>query len=713
MTVYLIDEYTDVIKNGVSRYSDILIKSLSNRKGLKIKLLLLNCKHIPPDSVKEESVNGIRVIKVSSFESNTKSTSLLLKNYIEMGSIIHFNWIKHGFLIEDFKKSFLCKIIFTVHFIQWRDFLFFKKNYTLLKTLNCHVKENNSIPIIYKNLFYKFSYFFEFVDKFITVTEDGKKNLILLNDIPPDKIYVIYNGIEFSKNYYSKSKKDLRKKKGFSLDEKIILYAGRIEKEKGIFDLSKAFQALMNDKQNNYRLILCGKGDYDSLLSSIKNFHSSITLTGNIDKKQLYDFYRMADVGVIPSYTEQCSYTMIEMMISKLPIIASPVDGLDEIINEKIGYKTKINFTKEKANIDTQDLTQKIQYALEHPQEAKEKAEQAYFYAKRHLNTKRMVKETIEVYKQVLSEDTKVPHYKPKDRGLVSIILPCYNAEEFLKECIDSILSQTYQNWELIIIDDASKDSTEKIIKSFKNSRIKYLKNNKNLGVVKSLNKGIKKAQGKYIARIDADDRMAPQRLERQIAFLFQNPEYAMVGSAHRLINAQGFTVGYYRYPQYNEEIQLYKNFINPFSHPSAMFKKDIFKDFNYSDCFPYCEDYELWFRILENHKGYNLPEALTDYRIHGENLSIQKSKEQKENTIALVASHLEKIIPDISVENIKIHNALLLGYGKKYFNSEDKIQKLDNWIEKIIITDFPNMDKGKIGKYQLLIKNMYGIPSQ
>lgn len=602
--------------------------------------------------------------------------------------ILHINWLYDLLFIREIRGYADFSVVMTIHFVDHNFY-----------------RNNRFIPYN--------SGFINLVDAIIVVTKYAQESVTKIFDIPKNKIKRIYNGIDVRSLSSNKSRISIRKKYCFPKNEKIILYAGRIEKEKGIFDLSKAFQALMNDKRNSYRLILCGKGDYDSLLGSIKNFHSSITLTGNIDKKQLYEFYRMADVGIVPSHTEQCSYTMIEMMASKLPIIVSPVGGLDEIINEKIGYKTKINFIKEEANINTQDLAQKIQYVLEHPQEAQEKAEKAYLYAKKYLNAERMVKETVEVYKQVLSKNTKGSHYKPKDRGLISSILPCYNAEKFIKESIESVLSQTYENWELIIIDDGSKDNSAKIIKSFQDSRIKYFKNNKNIGVVKSLNKGVKKAQGTYIARIDADDRMAPQRLEKQITFLSQNPEYAVVGSAHRLINAQGFTISYYRYPQHNEEIQWYKNFINPFSHPSVMLRKDIFEDYNYSDAFPYCEDYELWFRILENHKGYNLPEALTDYRIHGENLSIQKSKEQKENTIALVASHLEKIIPDISVENIKIHNALLLGYGKKYFNTEEKIQKLDNWIEKIIITDFPNMDKGKIGKYQLLIKNMYGIPSQ
>lgn len=361
-------------------------------------------------------------------------------------------------------------------------------------------------------------------------------------------------------------------------------------------------------------------------------------------------------------------------------------------------------------SIDTQDLAQKIQYVLEHPQEAQEKAEQACLYAKKNLNAEIMVKKTFAVYEQVLSENAKVPHYKPKDRGLISIILPCYNAERFLKECIESILTQTYKNWELIIIDDGSKDATSRIIQSFKDSRIRYFKNNKNLGIVKSLNKGIKNAQGKYIARIDADDKMRPDRLYKQIHFLSKNLEYAIVGSTHCIINEHGFVKSYYSYPQSNEEVQFFKNFINPFSHPSVMIRKEIFNEFSYNLDFPYCEDYNLWFNILEKYKGYNLPEALTEYRIHGDNISIQKSKQQKENTIALIVDNLEKQYPNISIEEIKIHNALLLGFAKLYFNSEEKISKLSDWIKKIVLAKFPKMDKNKIEKYQHLIKSLHGL---
>ena len=109
---------------------------------------------------------------------------------------------------------------------------------------------------------------------------------------------------------------------------------------------------------------------------------------------------------------------------------------------------------------------------------------------------------------------------------LVSILMPVYNSEKYLREAIKSILNQTFTNFELIIINDGSTDNSLKIIKSFKDNRIKIIKNKGNLGLIKTLNKGIDLAQGKYIARMDADDIAMPKRLEKQIAFFNENPDY-------------------------------------------------------------------------------------------------------------------------------------------------------------------------------------------
>ena len=116
---------------------------------------------------------------------------------------------------------------------------------------------------------------------------------------------------------------------------------------------------------------------------------------------------------------------------------------------------------------------------------------------------------------------------------LISIILPAYNAEKYLKEAIDSILAQTYTNFELIVINDGSTDKTEEIILSYQDSRIRYIKNEKNLKLIRTLNKGIGLAKGKYIARMDADDISLPHRLKEEVEFMEAHPNIGEIGRAH------------------------------------------------------------------------------------------------------------------------------------------------------------------------------------
>src|ERR1700681_1475187 len=123
---------------------------------------------------------------------------------------------------------------------------------------------------------------------------------------------------------------------------------------------------------------------------------------------------------------------------------------------------------------------------------------------------------------------------------LVSVVLPVYNGERYLTQSINSILFQTYSNWELIIINDGSSDNTENLILNYPDKRIKYISNDGNKGIIYSLNKGLEKAKGEFIARLDADDVALPFRIEKQVEFLTENTDYAMCGSYFQTIDSNG-----------------------------------------------------------------------------------------------------------------------------------------------------------------------------
>lgn len=199
----------------------------------------------------------------------------------------------------------------------------------------------------------------------------------------------------------------------------------------------------------------------------------------------------------------------------------------------------------------------------------------------------------------------------------ISVVLPVYNTkEEYLRESIESILTQTFGDFELILINDGSTNNAEDIILSYKDQRIRYIKNEENLGLIKTLNKGLKLAQGEYIARMDADDISRPQRFEKQADFLDKNPEVDILGTWFNYFPRQRIVQTQTQDKQIKEHMIVNSNQIG---HPTVMFRKKIVSQLNayYDEEATYAEDYALWLSLLDRAVFANLPEVLLDYRIH------------------------------------------------------------------------------------------------
>jgi len=207
---------------------------------------------------------------------------------------------------------------------------------------------------------------------------------------------------------------------------------------------------------------------------------------------------------------------------------------------------------------------------------------------------------------------------KPK----VSVILPVYNGEEFLREAVDSILNQTFTDFEFIIIDDGSRDSSADIIKSYDDYRIRFVSNEKNLGLIKTLNKGLGLAQGKYIARMDADDISLPSRLEKQVAFMEDHHEIGVCGTWFKIIGQENNEIK--KTPLNHDDICARMFCISSICHASVTIRKEVldknnlFYDLNYL----HCEDYKLWFDMAKVSKLANIPIILYLYRQHGAQVS-------------------------------------------------------------------------------------------
>ncbi len=191
---------------------------------------------------------------------------------------------------------------------------------------------------------------------------------------------------------------------------------------------------------------------------------------------------------------------------------------------------------------------------------------------------------------------------------VVSIIMSVYNGEAFLAGAIESILCQTYRDFEFIMIDDCSQDKTEKIIKSYGDKRIMYVHNEKNLGLPASLNKGLFLSHGRYIARQDHDDVSVPQRLEKEVAFLEEHPDIALVGSHSKLIDQAGHVFSMLCPPTQDKVIKERLKEHNSFCHGSVLFRKEVIKKVGaYREKAKYIEDYDLWLRIAEHYNLANI----------------------------------------------------------------------------------------------------------
>ncbi|PEA19358.1 glycosyl transferase family A [Bacillus cereus] len=225
----------------------------------------------------------------------------------------------------------------------------------------------------------------------------------------------------------------------------------------------------------------------------------------------------------------------------------------------------------------------------------------------------------------------------------VTVLMPVYNGENYLREAIESILNQTYEDFELLIINDGSTDKSLEIINSFHDSRIRLISNEVNLKLIRTLNKGLDLATGEYIARMDSDDIAHPQRLELQVKKMDEDKEIVICGTSLRFIGKRFST------PFLVEGEENIKNYLvvkNCLMHPSVMIRSAVFKKENiyYDEEFIHAEDYELFQRVSGNYKVINLKQPLLFYRLSPTGISRVHEVEQKSMEISISMKALQEI---------------------------------------------------------------------
>ncbi|WDF47306.1 glycosyltransferase [Chryseobacterium sp. KACC 21268] len=214
----------------------------------------------------------------------------------------------------------------------------------------------------------------------------------------------------------------------------------------------------------------------------------------------------------------------------------------------------------------------------------------------------------------------------------ISVVMSVYNGDNFVAQSVQAILDQTFQDFEFIIIDDASTDKTWEILNQFseKDARLRLFRNEQNIGpagFIRNLNFGCKQAKGKYIARIDHDDISRKDRFQLQYDFLEDNPDIFIVGAGLKKVDETGNDLGEMRAPLNDAEIRKVMPKKISLYHPVIMFRKEFYEDF-YREKMRYCEDYDFYFRVMTDHlKMANLDESLLEYRILQNSLSREQDK--------------------------------------------------------------------------------------
>ena len=195
--------------------------------------------------------------------------------------------------------------------------------------------------------------------------------------------------------------------------------------------------------------------------------------------------------------------------------------------------------------------------------------------------------------------------------------MPAFNAAEFIGEAIASVLSQSFTDWELVIVNDGSEDKTGEAARRHADRRIRVIDLERNIGLAAVRNRCVSEAQGSYIAFLDADDRMTADRLNRQVEFLEGHAEIALVGGQIEIFPAGEVSHQADYLPSSPPEIQAGMLFCNPLATSTVMARTSILQSFPFRSEFPPLEDYDLWQRVTQEHQCYNLEDTLAEYRVH------------------------------------------------------------------------------------------------
>ncbi|WP_318557106.1 glycosyltransferase [Geobacter anodireducens] len=264
------------------------------------------------------------------------------------------------------------------------------------------------------------------------------------------------------------------------------------------------------------------------------------------------------------------------------------------------------------------------------------------------------------------------------EKPLVTVLMSVYNGADFVGDAVNSILQQTYTNFEYLIINDHSTDSSKEIVEKFCDKRIRIVSNDANLGLAASLNIGIRLSKSKYIARMDADDISDPQRLAIQLDFMESHPDVGVCGTWVKTFGDGD--VLEWQYGIASDDIKSNLLFESPFAHPSVMFRRSILIDScaYYNETLHVAQDYDLWARLFDVTKFANIPSFLYYYRRHQSQVGQKKSFEQAVTSKKVRHFLLSKLAPNLAAADLEVHETIC---SKKYIITKEFVDLSEKWL--------------------------------
>lgn len=368
--VYILNEGCRGSAYGVGTYIKQLAECLKDMDNLLLHVVHLNSNEEQCEVLTEKGYDELLLPRNNlmfngKYDRYCRHIWYLIRLHIKIaeGDVVYFllNYVGHQALIPLMREQYPgCRIYFVIHFQEWCFAL--NGNLSGLKKI-VGTMDKEELTLEQKAVFQSFEKeqkTYRLVDKVICLARFTESVLWEVYKISPEKTTLIYNGLKDDANLYPLSSRDaLREQLGFEQDENIILFVGRLDPIKGVKLLIRSFLLLLNELPNS-RLVLVGDGNFSIHLKECDRHWNKVVFTGRLEKERLYQLYRIADVGVLPSMHEQCSYTAIEMMMFGLPLIASTTTGLKEMVTNEELLFDMIDEDDSKAKIVLSGLLKKV-----------------------------------------------------------------------------------------------------------------------------------------------------------------------------------------------------------------------------------------------------------------------------------------------------------------------------------------------------------------